>query len=71
MNSDTGKAYAGATEVAAAVGRGEALVPIGEKAARRIKAGRGALARKIRDARCKKRGRTREAIAKASRRANR
>jgi hypothetical protein len=71
MNTDTGKAYTGKEAVEAAAERGEALVPISEKAARRIKSGRGLLARKLQAARRTRRSRKRERIAKTSRRANR
>jgi topoisomerase IA-like protein len=70
MNSDTGKSYVGRGPVDAAISRGERLHEITLRAAESIRAGRLALARQKLKARRGK-ARRRDAIAKASRRANR
>lgn len=70
MNSETGKSYVGPA-VAEARTRGEKLVEISLRAATEIRAGRQALAHQKRERRRKKQRRRRDAIARASRKANR
>lgn len=69
MNTDTGKSYIGEAAVTAALTRGERLAYISRKAAESIAAGRRARARELQARR--RRNRKRDAIAKASRKANR
>lgn len=65
MNSETGKTYEG-DEVVAAMLRGEPLVPVSMRAAKIIKQMRNARAQTL-----KRRRRKRDAMQRASRRANR
>ncbi len=71
MNSDTGKVYSGEKDISAAVMRGERLVPVSERAAKKIRLGRSALAERLHAERRKKRARQRDRMQKASRKANR
>jgi len=71
MNTDTGKVYDTPREVIDAMVRGEKLAQISRKAAKRLKLGRRLLAQKLRGDRRKQKRRKRDAIAKASRKANR
>jgi len=71
MNTETGKVYEGEEDVAAAEKRGEPLVPVSEKAAKRIVSGRKLLAQKISADRRKRRNRKKDIIQKRSRKENR
>jgi hypothetical protein len=68
MNTDTGKAYLGLAAVAAALDRGEHLVPVSDRAGAKIVLARQALARQLKQ---KRRARVRDRMAKVSRRNNR
>jgi hypothetical protein len=71
VNSETGKAYEEPKSVAAALARGEKLVPVSRAAARRIRFGRMLLAQELKARRKRKKNRTRDRLQKASRKANR
>lgn len=71
MNTETGKIYSNEEDVVAAEKRGEPLVPVSEKAAKRIVSGRKLLAQKIRADRRKLRNRKKDRLQKLSRKANR
>ena len=69
MNSDTGKVYTDPDEIAKAWQRGEKLVPISERAAKTIKAGRVSYSRELGNRRAK--NRVKDKMQKASRKKNR
>ena len=71
MNADTGKVYSGKEEVAAAVRRGERLVPVSDRAADLLRRGRAAKCAALRKKRRVEQLRKRSTMAKASRRKNR